>query len=63
MSTTLSAQQRFDLITRGLEEVHDGDLIKAILAEGKNPKAMWGMYTSDSRTQQSSARSLTNVLK
>lgn len=41
MSTTLSAQQRFDLITRGIEEVQDGDLIKAILAEGKNPRAVW----------------------
>lgn len=46
MSTTLSAQQRFDLITRGIEEVQDGDLIKAILAEGKNPRAVWGMYTN-----------------
>jgi len=35
-------EERYDLITRNLQEVLGGDIIKAILAEGKNPKCYWG---------------------
>jgi tyrosyl-tRNA synthetase len=44
MATTLSADEKFDLITRRLPkgEVLGGDLIKAILAEGRAPKCYWG---------------------
>ncbi|KAK6977923.1 tyrosyl-tRNA synthetase [Favolaschia claudopus] len=34
----MSAEEKYELITRGLEEVLNGDIIKAILAEGKSPK-------------------------
>ncbi|TFK19617.1 tyrosine tRNA ligase [Coprinopsis marcescibilis] len=39
---SLSADERYELITRRLQEVLNGDLIKAILAEGKHPKGYWG---------------------
>jgi hypothetical protein len=36
-------EQRFELITRHLAEVLNGDTIQAILSEGKrNPKCYWG---------------------
>lgn len=53
MSTTLSAEQRFDLITRGLEEVHGGDAIKVALTNSNSPKAIWGMHTVRSLTNPS----------
>ena len=37
------ADQKYKLITRGLQEVLGGDLIKAILAEGRSPKCYWGV--------------------
>ncbi|TFL04023.1 hypothetical protein BDV98DRAFT_525793 [Pterulicium gracile] len=37
-----TADDKYDLITRRLQEVLGGDTIKAILAEGKNPKCYWG---------------------
>jgi hypothetical protein len=37
-----SVDVRFDLITRRLQEVLGGDAIKAILAEGRQPKCYWG---------------------
>ncbi|KDQ57947.1 hypothetical protein JAAARDRAFT_155601 [Jaapia argillacea MUCL 33604] len=40
--STISPEQRFDIITRGLQEVLGGDAIKAILAEGRHPKCYWG---------------------
>ena len=37
-----SPDEKFEIITRGLQEVLGGDSIKAILAEGRSPKAYWG---------------------
>ncbi|KAF5378124.1 hypothetical protein D9615_007545 [Tricholomella constricta] len=37
-----TADERYELITRRLQEVLGGDSIKAILAEGRSPKAYWG---------------------
>lgn len=37
-----TADEKYDLITRGLQEILGGDIIKAILAEGRAPKAYWG---------------------
>lgn len=34
--------EKYELITRGLQEVLGGDSIKAILAEGREPKCYWG---------------------
>ncbi|KAH9840674.1 tyrosyl-tRNA synthetase [Rhodofomes roseus] len=36
------AEQKYDLITRRLQEVLGGDTIRAILAEGRAPKCYWG---------------------
>ncbi|KAH9895737.1 tyrosine tRNA ligase [Cubamyces lactineus] len=36
------ADEKYELITRRLQEVLGGDLIKAILAEGRTPKCYWG---------------------
>ncbi|THV05225.1 tyrosine tRNA ligase [Dendrothele bispora CBS 962.96] len=38
-----SADAKFELITRNLQEVLGGDLIKGILAEGRAPKCYWGI--------------------
>jgi len=43
MTSTLDVDAKYELITRGLQEVFGGDSIKAILAEGRAPKAYWGM--------------------
>ncbi|KAF8063598.1 tyrosine tRNA ligase [Lyophyllum atratum] len=37
-----TADERYELITRRLQEVLGGDSIKAILAEGRAPKCYWG---------------------
>ncbi|KAI0028528.1 hypothetical protein K488DRAFT_58339 [Vararia minispora EC-137] len=37
-----SADDRYNLITRGLGEVLGGPIIKAILDEGRSPKCYWG---------------------
>jgi tyrosyl-tRNA synthetase len=42
MASTLSADEKFNLITRRLDEVLNADQIKAILAEGRTPKCYWG---------------------
>ena len=36
-------EEKYELITRGLQEVLGGDSIKAILAEGRQPKCYWGI--------------------
>ncbi|KAJ3918268.1 tyrosine tRNA ligase [Lentinula edodes] len=48
-SLDLSPEQnaQYDMITRRLQEVLGGDAIKAILKEGKTPKAYWGAYFPD----------------
>ncbi|EAU81616.1 tyrosyl-tRNA synthetase [Coprinopsis cinerea okayama7 len=38
----LTPEERYELITRRLQEVLGGDLIKGILAEGRHPKCYWG---------------------
>ncbi|KIY44685.1 tyrosine tRNA ligase [Fistulina hepatica ATCC 64428] len=35
-------EEKFELITRRLQEVLGGDLIKSILVEGRHPKCYWG---------------------
>ncbi|KAF8645369.1 hypothetical protein AX16_007872 [Volvariella volvacea WC 439] len=35
-------EEKYELITRRLQEVLGGDSVKAILAEGKTPKCYWG---------------------
>jgi len=37
-----TADEKYELITRGLQEVLGGDIIKAVLAEGRAPKAYFG---------------------
>ena len=39
-----AADDKFELITRRLDEVLGADLIKTILAEGRTPKCYWGMH-------------------
>jgi hypothetical protein len=39
-----TAESRFELITRNLQEVLGEDSIKAILAERRNPKCYWGRH-------------------
>jgi len=38
------AEAKYELITRRLQEVLGGDIIKGILAEGRAPKCYWGSY-------------------
>jgi tyrosyl-tRNA synthetase len=45
-ATNATVEERFDLITRRLQEVLGGDAIKAILAEGRSPKCYWGLLTT-----------------
>lgn len=41
----LTAQDRYDLITKNLEEVLNGQIIKAVLEEGNRPlRIYWGMF-------------------
>ncbi|KAJ7119498.1 tRNA synthetases class I-domain-containing protein [Mycena epipterygia] len=40
------AEEKYELITRGLQETLGGDIIKAILAEGRSPKGYWGSATT-----------------
>ncbi|CAA7263820.1 unnamed protein product [Cyclocybe aegerita] len=37
-----TADEKYELITRRLQEVLGGDSVKAILAEGRQPKCYWG---------------------
>ncbi|CAE6476903.1 unnamed protein product, partial [Rhizoctonia solani] len=37
-----SSEARFELITRNLQEVLGGDIIKSVLDQGKTPKCYWG---------------------
>ncbi len=39
------AEEKYELITRRLQEVLGGDLIKGVLAEGRTPKCYWGTCT------------------
>ncbi|KAH7912102.1 hypothetical protein BJ138DRAFT_1084271 [Hygrophoropsis aurantiaca] len=42
MASAVEVEQKYELITRRLQEVLGGDLIKSILAEGRTLKAYWG---------------------
>jgi hypothetical protein len=42
MSTPVHTQDRFNLITRRLQEVLGGDTIQNLLKDGKTPKCYWG---------------------
>lgn len=35
-------EERFELITRGLQEVTSGDIIRKLLADGEVPRLYWG---------------------
>ena len=37
-------EKKFEMMTRRLQEVLGGDLIKRILADGKAPKGYWGKH-------------------
>lgn len=39
-----TAEAKFELITRRLQEVLGGETIKAILDEGRTPKCYFGKY-------------------
>ena len=41
-----SPDQKYEIITRRLQEVLGGDTIKAILDDGKSPVAYWGAYNA-----------------
>jgi hypothetical protein len=43
------AEEKYQFITRRLQETLGGDIIKAILAEGRAPKGYWGAYLIISR--------------
>lgn len=44
LPTTMAGttEERYELITRGLQEVLGGDMVTRILAEGRTPKCYWG---------------------
>ncbi|KAG6372635.1 tRNA synthetases class I-domain-containing protein [Boletus reticuloceps] len=42
MASEEEVEKKYNLITRRLDEVLGGDIIKGILAEGRSPKAYWG---------------------
>ncbi|KAG6375026.1 tyrosyl-tRNA synthetase [Boletus reticuloceps] len=42
MGSEEEVEKKYNLITRRLDEVLGGDIIKGILAEGRSPKAYWG---------------------
>lgn len=48
MASSLSAEEKYHLITRGLQEVLGAESIKALLDQGKTPKCYWGLYASSS---------------
>lgn len=41
-----TAEAKYTLITRDLQEILDEDIIKKILAEGRTPKCYWGVYAA-----------------
>ena len=47
-----TADERFHLITRRLQEVLGGEAIKTLLAQGKTPKCYWGACPSGSHIFQ-----------
>jgi len=45
MADTFSADEKYELMTRNLQEVLGGDKIKAILANGETVKCYWGKFS------------------
>ena len=43
-ASSFSAEEKYELMTRNLQEVLGGDKIKAILEKGETVKAYWGQY-------------------
>jgi hypothetical protein len=37
-------EQRYERITRGLQEVTSGDIIRKVLADGETPRLYWGEF-------------------
>lgn len=46
-AASFSAEEKYELMTRNLQEVLGGDKIKAILAKGETVKAYWGKCRPD----------------
>jgi len=46
MAESLTPEQRYEIITRDLQEVIGGEDLLAMLKEGKNPKIYWGTATT-----------------
>ena len=44
MASEELVEKKYSLITRRLQEVLGGDIIKGVLAEGRSPKAYWGAH-------------------
>jgi hypothetical protein len=42
MTAVPGPEERYELITRRLQEVLGGEAIKSVLREGKTPKCYWG---------------------
>ena len=40
-----SQNETYDLITRNLQEVLGGDIIRSVLAEGRTLRGYWGEFT------------------
>jgi len=40
--SAMDNETRYNLITRGLQEVIGGEIVQQILAEGRTPKCYWG---------------------
>jgi tyrosyl-tRNA synthetase len=41
-----TVEERFELITRRLQEVLGGDSIRAVLNDGRTPKCYWGTLSA-----------------
>ena len=53
-------ETRYNLITRGLQEVIGGEIVQQILAEGRTPKCDWG--TAPTGRRMSTARGMESNL-
>jgi hypothetical protein len=46
---TQSVEHKYELITRDLQEVLGADIVRSVLAQGKNLKCYWGTIFNASR--------------
>lgn len=60
VTVTLSPEQeeRYARITRDLQEVTSGDIIRKVLADGETPRLYWGTATTGRRTCQRATSAL-----